>query len=70
MRRNIIAFLIAFYVTLIVGYVLLFTETSQTIPSATDIELVARCKLIYVDTRLQPVNTLVLACPRMDYIQL
>lgn len=38
--------------------------------SATDIPLIARCELIYIDTRLQPVNTLVLACPRMDMFRL
>jgi hypothetical protein len=66
MKRNLIAFLVALIVTLLVGNYLLTSRVSETIPCATDIELIARCKLIYFDTRLQPVITLVLACPRMD----
>jgi hypothetical protein len=32
--------------------------------------ILARCELIYFDTKLQPLNTLVLACPRLDYFRL
>ncbi|MBN2267140.1 MAG: hypothetical protein JW725_02245, partial [Candidatus Babeliaceae bacterium] len=30
----------------------------------------ARCEIIYIDTSLQPVNTLALACPRKDLIRI
>jgi hypothetical protein len=61
---------ISFIISLALGYALLATRTRDIVPGATSIELVGRCKLILFDTRLQPMNTLVLACPRTDLIQL
>jgi hypothetical protein len=66
MRRNLIAFLISFTAPLIVGYIVISINIDQSVPGATEIELIGRCNLIYFDTRLQPVNTLVFGCPRMD----
>ena len=70
MRRNLIAFLIAFTATLIVGYVVLSINIDRSIPGATEIKLIGRCNLIFFDTRLQPVKTLVFGCPRMDMLRL
>jgi hypothetical protein len=62
--------IMALIIFLFIGTVLIVSGSHESIPGATDIPLIARCKLIYFDTRLQPVNTLVLACPRMDYFRL
>ena len=70
MKSYTIAFLIAFFTTLILGYDVSGIHIHESIPGATDIELVSRCKLVYFDTRLQPFNTLVLMCPRVDAIRL
>jgi len=70
MRRNLVAFLISFTATLIVGYVVLSINVDQPVPGATEIELIHRCNLILFDTRLQPINTLVFGCPRMDMFRL
>jgi hypothetical protein len=67
---TVIAFFISFIISLALGYALLATRTSDIVPGATAIELVGRCQLIFFDTRLQPMNTLVLACPRHDMIRL
>jgi hypothetical protein len=50
--------------------IFLVSRIHVSVPGATEIELVTKCGLIYFDTRLQPVNTLVLACPRMDMFRL
>jgi hypothetical protein len=50
--------------------IFLVSRIHESIPGATDIPLIARCELIYFDTRLQPVNTLIFGCPRMDMIRL
>jgi acyl-CoA synthetase (AMP-forming)/AMP-acid ligase II len=42
MRRNLIAFLISFTATLIVGYVVLSINIDQSVLGAIDIELIAR----------------------------
>jgi len=70
MRRNLVAFLISFIVTLIVGYLVLSINIDRSVPGASAIELIGRCNLILFDTRLQPVNTLVFGCPRMDMFRL
>jgi hypothetical protein len=66
----VIIFLGIFFVTLSLACGFLVYRIHESIPGATDIPLIARCELIYFDIRLQPVNTLMLACPRMDYIRL
>ena len=68
--RQVFAFILAFGISLALGYAFLASRTSEGVPGATSLKLVARCELIYFDTRLQPVHTLVLACPRMDMIRL
>ncbi len=67
---TVIAIFIAFTISLILGYALLSARSSDIVPGATSFELGGRCKLILFDTRLQPMNTLVLACPRKDMIRL
>jgi hypothetical protein len=39
-------------------------------PETITIELTGRCALIHLDTTLQPVNTLVLTCSKLDMIKL
>ena len=68
MKRNITALLISFSITLIFG-LFLVSRVDQRILGARSIKLIPACELIYFDTRLQPVNTLVLACPHMDMIR-
>jgi len=63
-------FFFAFTVSLILSYALPPARTSAILPTATSVELAGRCELILFDTRLQPVNTVVLACPRKDMIRL
>jgi hypothetical protein len=57
-------------VIVISGYILLTIKISQPIPGATAIELVGRCDLVYIDTRLQPFVTIVLNCPGVDSMRL
>jgi len=70
MQRKLLFFLLSFLVSLTSGYDFLASRTHENVPGATAFELVGRCKLIHFDTRLQPVNTLVLACPKKDMIRL
>jgi hypothetical protein len=70
MKRNIFVFLLAFTISLVLGYALLASQPTESIPGAKFIELAGRCKLILFDTRLHRMNTLVLACPRTDMIRL
>jgi hypothetical protein len=70
MRRNIIAFLISFTATLIVGYLVLSINIDQRVPGDTEVELIGRCNLILFDTRLQPANTHILVGPRLDMVRL
>ncbi len=67
---TVIAFFISFIISLALGYALLATRTRDIVSGATSIELAGSCKLILFDTRLQPITTLVLACPRTDLIRL
>jgi len=46
-----------------VGSILISINIDRSIPNATEIDLIGRCNLMFFDTRLQPVNTLVLGCP-------
>ena len=70
MRRLIALFLlvifICFWLTSIIG----FLRSSETVEGATKYELIGQCSLIHFDTRLQPIETLVLACPKADMIRL
>jgi hypothetical protein len=70
MKRNLIALLISFTVTLIVGYLLLSLKIDRSVPGTIGIQLIARCELVYFITRLQSVNMLIVAYPRMDIIRL
>ena len=70
MKRNLIAFLVSFIATLIVGYVVLSINVDRSVPGAPAIELIGRCNLIFFDRRLQPVNAFVFGYPRMVVIRL
>jgi hypothetical protein len=70
MKLNLTAFLMAFVATLILGYAIFGINIHKSIPGATDIEIGRGCELVYLDTRLQPFNTLVLMCPRVDAIRI
>ena len=70
MRRNVIVFALAFLVTFLLGFGLLTFRIYQPIDGVIALRLFGRCELEYFDTTLQPTNTLVLSCPRMDMIRL
>ena len=68
--RRIFVFAIAFTISLVLSYALLATRTSEIMPGATVTKLVGRCQITRFDTRLQPMNTLVLVCPIKDMMRL
>ena len=70
MDRRVVIFLATLFLMLSLATIFLVSRIHESIPGANDIPHIVRCELIYFDTRLQPVNTLVLACPRTDYIRL
>jgi len=70
MRSNFVGFVIAFLITFLLAYGLLFIRIHKPIDGVTVITLNARCQIEYYDNTLQPINTLVLSCPRMDMIRL
>ena len=70
MRRKGVLFLIFAVIILTLGVGLLASRIHEVIPGAITIELAGSCTLTHFDTTLQPVNTLVLACPKMDMIKL
>ena len=70
MKSNLIVFILSFLITFLLGYGLLTTIVYQPIEGVTVLRLVGRCELELFDTTLQPINTLVLSCPRMDMIRL
>ena len=70
MRRKVVLFLIFAVIILTLGVGLLASRIHEIVPGAITIELTGRCALIHFDSTLQPVNTLVLACPKMDMIKL
>ena len=57
---------ICFWLTSIIG----FLRCAEIVKGATEYELIGQCSLIHFDTRLQPIYTLFLACPRTDMIRL
>ena len=70
MRKNVIVFVLSFLITFLLGYGLLNVNSYRPVEGVTALRLVGRCELEYFDTTLQPTNTLVLSCPRMDMIRL
>jgi hypothetical protein len=50
--------------------IFLVSRVKPLIPGATSAKLVAGCEIAFLDTRLQPAFTVVLACPRVDSIRL
>ena len=70
MKRFVLVFLATFFIALCIATVFFVSRIHESITGATDIPLIARCELIFFDTRLQPVNTLVFGCPRMDMFRL
>ena len=68
MKHGILVFIVTLFIMHSLGTVFFVSSIHESIPGATDIPLIVRCELIFFDTRLQPVNTLVLAFLRMDLI--
>ncbi len=62
------AFWISFLTTLLLA-VFLASRVEQLLPGAYTIELLD-CQVDFLDTRLQPVFTVALACPGVDYTRL
>jgi hypothetical protein len=62
-------FCLSFPITFLLA-LFLASRIDQPVPGATSIKLIAGCWLDFLDTRLQPVFTVALACPREDYIRL
>jgi hypothetical protein len=64
------AFWLSFLITLLLS-LFLASRTYELIPGVTAMRLIKGCELdFFHDTRLQPVFTVALACPRVDYIRL
>ena len=70
MKRQVLIFSATFFITLSLAYGFLTLRTEETIPGAVSINLPGRCEIIQFGRELQPVYTIVLACPRMDMIRL
>lgn len=70
MKQQIPVFSITFLFILGLAFGLLMLRTIGTIPDAISTELPGRCEIIQFGRGLQPVYTVVLACPRMDMIRL
>ena len=70
MDRRVVIFLVTLFLMLSLATTFFVSRNHESIPGATDIPLIVRCELIFFDTRLQPVNTLVFGCPRMDMFRL
>ena len=69
MRTITISFLLTYFVSLFVAKALL-TRVDTSLPGFTSIRLVRGCEVWVFDERLQPEDTVVLACPRMDGVRL
>ena len=55
---------------IIFDYSFLVFRTKEIVPGAVTTKLPGRCEIIRFGHGLQPVYTIVLACPRMDIIKL
>jgi hypothetical protein len=70
MKRYLMAFLISFFSTIMIGYAVFVIRIDRPLDGATSISVGMGCELVYFDTRLQPFNTLVLMCPSNDSTRL
>ena len=70
LRNTILTIFLVALITMPVAYVMLAARTTYPIEGEKTIRLVGRCELDYIDNTVQPVHTLALACPGMDYISL
>lgn len=70
MRQRIVPFLVGCVISLSLVFTILFLSASELVPGATSYELIEDCELIHFGIRLQPTNTLALACPGMDMVRL
>lgn len=70
MERKIVLFMVLAVIILTLGVGLLTSRIHETDPGAVAIDLTGKCSLVHFDTTLQPVNTLVLACSKMDTLKL
>ena len=70
MRKKIVllltSFLIAFF---LLGFVFM-QRTYSIVNGAKSLRLINNCEMVFIDTRLQPVNTVVLDCTGKDSIRL
>jgi hypothetical protein len=62
-------FWLSFLITVNLTLVLL-SRVERILPGAISMELIAGCEIDFLDTRLQPVFTIALACPGKDFIRL
>lgn len=62
-------FWLSFLITLLLA-VFLVSRVEQPLPGATSIKLMAGCQVDLLDSRLQPVLTVALSYPGVDYIRL
>ena len=71
-KRGTKAFLAGLLLGILVGLPAIFmaTRVSRPLAGQISIKLVARCQIDILDTTLQPVNTILLNCPRVDSIRL
>jgi hypothetical protein len=70
MKCQVLFFLIGFVLSFSIAYAYLVLRTEEIIPGAVAIKLPGQCEIIQFGRGLQPVYTIVLACPRMDMIRL
>jgi hypothetical protein len=70
MKRQVLIFYVTFFISLSLAYGFLRLRTVETVPGAVSTELPGRCAIIQFGRGLQPVYTIVLACPMMDMIRL
>jgi len=67
-RPLLVGILIGFLTPLIIA--LAISRVQPILPGATAVKLVAGCQATLMDTRIQPVFTISLDCPRVDSIRL
>jgi len=69
MQRFVVIAIMIIVIGLVLGIILLTSRINEMVPGATTLQLSNNCDLVYFDTTFQPINTLVLACSRIDVIR-
>ena len=70
MKRQVLIISITFFITFSLAYGFLVLQTDEPIPGALSTDLPGSCELIKFGRNLQPVYTIILACPGTDMIRL